>query len=81
MAVSAASKTVNAAIDVLPYATSNGSMSPEMHIAMTDVFSSMRDVAGMGEGEETKKRLVQQGLRDDEADDCMKFWVEEWICE
>lgn len=81
LAVSETSKPIIAAVDVLPYATGNGSMSQDVHIAMTDMFTSMRDVAGMGSGEETKRRLVQKGLAEDEAEDCMQFWVEEWICE
>ncbi|KAE9964272.1 hypothetical protein BLS_008499 [Venturia inaequalis] len=81
LAVSTTMKPVNAAVDVLPYATGNGSMSQEVHIAMTDMFTSMRDVAGMGSGEETRRTLVQKGLAEDEAEDCMQFWVEEWICE
>lgn len=56
-------------------------MSKGVHIAMTDMFTSMRDVAGVGSGEDTKRKLVQKGLSEDEAEDCMQFWVEEWICE
>lgn len=81
LTVSATSKPINAAVDVLPYATGNGAMSKGVHIAMTDMFTSMRDVAGMGSGEDTKRKLVQKGLSEDEAEDCMQFWVEEWICE
>ncbi|QDS67790.1 hypothetical protein FKW77_006669 [Venturia effusa] len=81
LTVSATSKPINAAVDVLPYATGNGAMPRDVHIAMTDMFTCMRDVAGMGSGEETKKRLVQQGLAEQEAEDCMQFWVEEWICD
>lgn len=81
LAVSATMKPVNAAMDVLPYATGNGAMSQEAHVAMTDTFTSMREVAGMGSGKETRKRLVQKGLTEDEAENCIQFWAEEWICE
>ncbi|TLD24505.1 hypothetical protein E2P81_ATG11841 [Venturia nashicola] len=81
LAVSAMMKPVNAAVDVLHYATGSGSMPQEVYIAMTDMFTSMRDVAGMGMGEETRSRLIQRGLSEDEAEACMQFWVEEWICE
>lgn len=56
-------------------------MTMNVHIAMTDMFTSLRDVAGMGAGEETKRRLRQQGLTNEEAEECMQFWEEEWICE
>ena len=56
-------------------------MSQEVHIAMTDMFASMRDVAGVGAGDEAMGRLIQGGLNKDEAEDCTQFWVEEWICD
>jgi hypothetical protein len=48
---------------------------------MTDMFTSMRDVAGMGVGDEAIGRLVQGGLHEAEAEDCTQFWVEEWTCD
>jgi hypothetical protein len=81
LALSAAHEPIIAAIDVLPYATGNGAMSKEVHIAMTDMFTSMRDVAGMGVGDEAIERLVQGGLHEAEAEDCTQFWVEEWTCD
>jgi hypothetical protein len=81
LAVSAASQPTSAAVHVLPYATSSGTMSQETRMAMTNMFTCMRDVAEMGVGDEAKEILVRGGVKQDEADDCMQFWAEEWICE
>lgn len=81
LAVSAALQPVSATVHVLPYATSSGTMSRETSMAMTGMFTCMRDLAGMGVGDEAKEILVRGGVKQGEANDCMQFWAEEWICE
>jgi hypothetical protein len=68
-------------MDILPYSTVNGRMTQDTHIAMTDLFTCMGDVAGMGVGEEAVRRLVGGGVKENEAEGCVEFWKEEWVCE
>jgi len=56
-------------------------MTQDTHIAMTDLFSCLRDVANMGDREGAVRRLVDGGVRQEEAEACVDFWEEEWVCD
>ncbi|EON64244.1 hypothetical protein W97_03475 [Coniosporium apollinis CBS 100218] len=88
-------KLPNAAMELLPFCTTSPPMRQETVIRLTDVFSSLRDVAALGgvdmdvdgrdEGSVARAEEAVRGLvemfGEEEARAVVEFWKEEWVAE
>ena len=68
-----------AAMDVLPFCTTNAPMRRETLVKVTDVVGCLKDVASLGEGD--VGRLIEGGLRMEDVEAMLGFWEEEWVVE
>lgn len=72
-------KPVNAALDVLPYCTTDAPMRQEALVALTDQTTCLRDVASLRE--EDMQRLLEGGMSEEDVGGVLGFWAEEWVVE
>jgi hypothetical protein len=72
-------KPVNAALDVLPYCTTEARMREGTWVALTDQTTCLRDVAGLC-GEDAQG-LIEGGVSEEEVEAILGFWAEEWVME
>lgn len=70
-------KPVNAAMDLLPYCSTEAPVKQQTIVFMTDQAACLRDVASLREGDMGK--LMEAGLYAEEAEAALVFWAEEWI--
>ena len=68
-------------VDVLPYCSLESPMSKATFMALSDTFSTLRDLAKLGVDEQAVEDLRQIGLSEEQAGACVSFWVEEWLPE
>ena len=74
-------KLPNAAMDILPFCTTDAPTRQELLVKVSDVAGSLREVASLGLREDDAARLVEEGMGEEDVDGLLRFWEEEWVVE
>jgi len=71
----------NAGRDLLPYCAIDGPMDQATFTAVSDMFPSLRHLAGLEDGKVGAKRMGMAGIGEQNGEDCLSYWREEWVIE
>lgn len=71
----------NAGRDLLPYCAVDRPMDQATFTAVSDMFPSLRPLAVLEDGEVGVNRMRMAGIEQQNGEDCLAYWREEWVTE